>query len=226
MVLEVPAERGESAPKVQPGHQDSRDVVVHAPEQRAVFAVVVGVRNVIGRTQHASRSRPGLGMSRHVVQVPRVRRRRVLRRVARAVVGVPDSRERASVRGGVDIRAVVHVHGVPAALLHHAPEVLLDDSDRRALSHRFLILVLVLLVLGAEEARVELRAVRLKLGHRERLAGVEPQVLRVVRRGDAVGAEPVALGDGVERGGEAVRVVPASAGSGRRARDEERRGVR
>mmetsp|Transcript_8589 Transcript_8589/g.35956 ORF Transcript_8589/g.35956 Transcript_8589/m.35956 type:complete len:206 (+) Transcript_8589:2310-2927(+) len=134
VVFEVPAERGEGAPKVQPGHQDSGDVVVHAPEQRAVLAVVVGVRDVIGRTQHAPRSRPGLGMSRHVVQVPRVRRRRVLRRVARAVVQVPDTRERASVRGGVDVRAVVHVHGVPAALLHHAPEVLLDDRDRRALS--------------------------------------------------------------------------------------------
>ena len=71
-------------------------------------------------------------------------------------------------------------------------------------------------IASAEEARVERVAVRLEFVHREGLAGVEPQVLRVVRRGDAVGAEPVALGDGIERGGEAVRVVPASERSGRR----------
>jgi hypothetical protein len=60
----------------------------------------------------------------------------------------------------------------------------------------------------AEELRVELGAVIFELLDGERLAGVEADVLGVVRGGDAVGAEPVALRELVQGRGEAVHVVP------------------
>ena len=43
VVLEVPAERRERAPEVQPRYQNAGDVVVHAPEQRAMLAVIAGI---------------------------------------------------------------------------------------------------------------------------------------------------------------------------------------
>ena len=118
-----------------------------------------------------------------------------IRSLSGPVVGVPSAGKRAAVHAGVQVRAVVHVHGFAAAFFDHLPEGFLDVGDGEGL-------------VLAEELRVELGAVIFELLDGERLAGVEADVLGVVRGGDAVGAEPVALGELVQGRGEAVHVVP------------------
>ena len=173
--------------------------------------------------------------AREVVEVPGVLRRLVPRLRARgsrggvegafavdalggrrAEVGVPGSGERRTLLGGVHVGAVVHLHRLlrVVTLLDHLPERLLDVPERRGLVRGR----------GAEEVVAKLFAVRLEVVHRERLARVEPDVLGVVRRRDAVGAEPVPGGDLVDGRGEAVHVVPArTRGGGRRKRGGRRR---
>ena len=166
VVLKVPAKGRKRAADVEPRDDHARDVVVDLTEQARVLALRAG----------------------QVVEVPRVLRGGVvlIRSLSGPVVGVPGSGERAAVDAGVQVRAVVHVHGLAAALLHHLPEGFLDVRDRDRL-------------VLAEELRVETSALLLELLDGERLARVEPDVLGVVRGGDAVGTEPVALGELIQR---------------------------
>ena len=146
-----------------------------------------------------------------VVEVPRVLRGGVafIRSPSGTVVGVPGSGERAAVDAGVQVRAVVNVHGLAAALLDHLPEGFLDVRDRDRL-------------VLAEELRVESSALLLEPLNGERLARVEPDVLGVVRGGDAVGTEPIALGELIQRRGQAVHVVPARRGRGGVSKTEKK----